>query len=85
MMIMDGFDDCVLGISYGVDVDTRVVYSQRKVIDKLISQGMTEDEAQEYFDFNMLGAYINDPMPVFFEPMPLDVIQDLYSTLGSDD
>lgn len=40
-------------------------YSVDKVISKLISQGMTHEEAEEYFDFNQLGAYVGEYTPCF--------------------
>lgn len=49
----DGFDEAILGYD---SKNLRVVYSVSKCIDILIKQGMTEEEAFEYFYFNIEGA-----------------------------
>jgi hypothetical protein len=50
----DGFDDCIIG----VEGDTsRLVYSTQLCIQKLIkNEGMTREDAEEYFSFNIQGA-----------------------------
>jgi hypothetical protein len=59
----DGFDDCVIGVT-----DNRIlVYSVEKCIAKLISEGMTEEEAMEYFNFNVSGAYVGEYTPIWVE------------------
>lgn len=66
MMKMDGFDDCILGVSYGIDQENRIVYDLEKVIDQLIADGMTAEEALEYHEYNQLGAYVPGA-PVFLD------------------
>ena len=64
MMFMDGFDNCLIGT---VMLGTKVVacYDVALVIKQHMSDGMTEDEAWEYFEFNQLSAYVGDNSPVF--------------------
>jgi hypothetical protein len=39
-------------------------------IDILIQRdGMSFDEAEEYIEYNVLGAFVGDRMPVFMYPM----------------
>ena len=63
-LVADGFDDCIRGI---VRIFNRnlVLYDTEKVIDKLEQQGMTHDEAIEYFEFNIVGAYMGEGTPGF--------------------
>lgn len=43
------------------------IYSQRKVIKILMRQGMSREEAEEYFSYNIAGAFIGDQTPVFLQ------------------
>jgi len=67
MMFMDGFDDAIVGVCYQYGRPPVVAYSLRKVITKLMEDGMTEEEALEYWEFNQLGAYMGENTPVFIE------------------
>jgi hypothetical protein len=42
-----------------------VAYDTNKVIALFVKEGMTEDEAVEYFEFNVLGAYVGPNTPVY--------------------
>ena len=58
----DGFDDAVIGI----DTDSmRLIYSVQKCIEVLKKHGMDEMEAVEYFEFNVLGAYVGEKTPIW--------------------
>ena len=42
------------------------VYSKRKCLDVLVERDeMSRDEALEFFDFNVSGAYVGENTPVF--------------------
>ena len=47
LMLMDGFDDCILGICESFGGESVVAYDYDKVIASLESQGMTYEEAVE--------------------------------------
>jgi len=64
----DGFDECVIGVAniwrdqMTVEV---LVYSADSMINQLmINDGMSDEEAEEYFLFNIEGAYIGIDTPV---------------------
>jgi len=66
MIFMDGFDDCLIGtcISYG---NAPVAcYDVDKVVESHIQSGMTPQEAWEYLEYNQLGSFVGEGMPVFF-------------------
>lgn len=65
LLLMDGFDDCILGVGSRFGSEEFVIYDLSKVIAQLESQGMTHDEAVEYHCFNQLGAYVGDHTPAF--------------------
>ena len=64
---MDGFDDCIIGVCHRFGFDPLIAYDRDKVVDKLVSQGMTQEQAVEFYEFNHLGAYMGDHTPVFIE------------------
>lgn len=64
-LFADGFEDALLGI--GIHFSKHVaIYSYSKCVSILVNRdGMTEDEAHEYMDFNVLGAYVGEYTPIF--------------------
>jgi hypothetical protein len=57
-----GFDDAIIGFD---EVGRRLVYDMDRVIDILVLDGMTYDEAVKYYDFEILDAYIGEGTPIF--------------------
>ena len=66
VLLADGFEDAFVGIGrqFGKPVG---VYDKIKCIQILINDGMSEDEANEYFSFNVEGAYVGESTPIFLE------------------
>jgi len=54
--LMDGYDDCIIGICNRFGMESIVLYDQEKVIEKLMQDGMTCEEALEFFEYNQLGS-----------------------------
>ena len=46
------------------DASLRVVYSANKIID-ILSEEMTHEEAEEFYEYNILGAYMGDMTPIY--------------------
>jgi hypothetical protein len=66
LMIMDYFDNCIIGVIKGIGNEDKVCYSYKKVIAKLMREDeMSEEDAIEHFYFNMMGAYVGEHTPVF--------------------
>lgn len=65
MLVMDGYDDCILGIVERLGQPPIYCYDKEKVIEKLKSDGRTEDEAVDFFYFNQAGAWMGDTTPCF--------------------
>ena len=78
LSLMDGFADAFVGLgrAYGKPVG---VYSKRKIIDILTQGGETEEEAEEYYQYNIAGAYIGNTTPVIIDDMedPVRVLTSL--------
>jgi hypothetical protein len=61
----DVFDACVIGIAERINLRV-AAYDTNKVIQALMDhQGMEQDEAEEYFDFNIAGSWVGEGSPVF--------------------
>ena len=46
------------------DASLRVVYSANKIIE-ILSEEMTHEEAEELYEYNILGAYMGDMTPIY--------------------
>lgn len=66
-MFADGFDGAIIGVSERFGSEPIIFYDKNKVIKKLQSQGMTYEEALEYYDFNIVGAYVGEKTPGFID------------------
>ena len=57
----DNFDDAIIG----TDCNGKLVYDINKMIEILVTRDeMSEEDAIEYLDFNILNAYVGDMTPV---------------------
>lgn len=63
-IFFSGFDDSIIGIGGVQHAPPVVIYSMQKIIENLIREGMSEEDALEYFGFNVQGAYLGDHTPV---------------------
>jgi len=62
----DGYDDCCVGLAEGFGSEYRLTYSRRAIIEKMMERdGMCAFDAMEYFQFNIIGAYLGEGMPLF--------------------
>jgi hypothetical protein len=59
----DGFDDAIIGID---DASMRLIYLVDKCIRILIDvEGMTEEDAVEYFNYNTKCAWVGEQTPIW--------------------
>lgn len=69
VILADGFELAFLGCGYSYS-GSYAIYHMGNSIDILMQRdGMSFDEAEEYIEFNVLGAFVGDRMPVFMYPM----------------
>ena len=66
MLFADGYDGAIEGVVWDGE-RTRVVYRMEAVLEILMDQGMTYDEASEYFDFNVAGSHMGVYTPLYLE------------------
>jgi len=65
MIKMDGYDDCIVGVIKGAGQETKICYDVNLVIQRLMDDGLSEEEAIEFFEFNQIGSYVGESTPVF--------------------
>lgn len=63
LLFYDGHDNAILGLGRKFN-SFSIIYSTKKVIENLMSD-MDYDDAIEYFEFNIAGAYVGDATPTF--------------------
>ena len=62
-----GYDKAIAGVVWDGE-RTRVVYKTEEILKILMDRdGMTYDEASEFFDFNVAGAYMGEYTPLYME------------------
>ena len=66
MLFADGYDSAIEGVVWDGE-RTRVVYRMESILEILMDQGMTYDEASEYFDFNVAGSHMGVYTPLYLE------------------
>lgn len=67
-LFADGLEEAFIGIGYQTTTPL-AIYSTKKVIACLMKQGMDFNSAMEYFDFNIIGAYVGESTPIFLDDM----------------
>ena len=71
-LLMDGFDEALIGFSQRINEPLLAVYSWEKMMDVCMSRdGMTDEEADEYISFNCIGAWIGEQTPIIVMPLSI--------------
>ena len=61
ILLADGFNDALVGVTS----KNIAVYDINKCFKVLIKQGMSEEDAIDFFYFNVEGAYVGEPPPIY--------------------
>jgi hypothetical protein len=59
-LVLDGFDKAIIGVE---EKNMLLIYSVRKCL-KILEKQMSEEEAIEYFYYNVVGSYVADKSPI---------------------
>lgn len=62
--MLTGFDSAFIGIVEGFH-GMICVYDKHKILKRIMRDGLSWDEAEEHFDFNIGGAYVGNDTPLF--------------------
>tara|TARA_Y100001938_G_scaffold151147_1_gene246560 strand:- start:7162 stop:7398 length:237 start_codon:yes stop_codon:yes gene_type:complete len=62
----DGLDEAIIGVGLQFDKPDRLIYDYDKCVDILIKKNnWTDEEAIEWMEFNVRGAYVGERTPIF--------------------
>jgi formylmethanofuran dehydrogenase subunit E len=70
----DGFEDALVGCTYGANVVA--VYDINKMIEVLIEEGMEYEDAVEFLNYNVVGAYVGEKTPQYINFVTQEVYND---------
>ena len=76
VLLVDGHDNAIIGVSPGDDGYV-AVYDREQIVENLCEQGMMLEEAQDFYEFNILGSNFGSKTPVY-----VDTIEDDDSMYG---
>lgn len=65
----DGLDGAVIGFD---EKSERLIYSVTKIIEILMSDGMSDEDALDYYYYNIAGAYVGEKTPIYCFDFLLD-------------
>jgi len=87
-ILYDGLDDALVGITARCGTDAIALYDREKCIEIFMASGMSNQEAEEYFCFNVEGCYAGPHTPFIasFDLHPIGIrypVEDLQVSAGS--
>lgn len=69
-LFLDEYDACIVGVAERFGVGPVAAYDYDAIIEKLVADGLTYDDAVEHFEFNIIGAWVGDSTPIFVRKIP---------------
>jgi hypothetical protein len=67
-LLCDGFDEAIIGMAERINLVPVVAYDVNKMLEIMVERdGMTYEDAMEYFNFNILGAWLGENTPVYIQ------------------
>ena len=74
-VLLDGFENSIIGIIEEFGNGPRILYSKSKIINILCERDlMTESDAEEFYDYNIIGLHAGDQNAVFLD-LPIKPIK----------
>ena len=71
-LLMDGFEHAIIGFSQRINEPLLAVYNHDLMIQTLMQRdGMTYDEADEYIEYNCIGAWVGEQTPIIVKPIAM--------------
>lgn len=64
-LLADGLEDAYLGYVINTHHKSVAVYDADKCVEIMMRDGLTEEEAAEYLEFNTFCAYVGENGPLF--------------------
>jgi hypothetical protein len=67
LLLFDGFDEAIIGVGIQFSNQPVVIYSQAKIIQILIDDGATHEEAHDHYGFNIAGSWVGNQTPMILQ------------------
>ncbi len=82
----NGLEDAIIGIGSRINMPDVLIYSYNKCVKIFMEkEGWTHEEAVEWMDFNVVGAWVGETTPIFVHEIPSDQkIDEFLEELGFD-
>jgi len=78
VLLCDGLEKAFVGICYRFNQEPIAIYDIDKIIQIYCRRdGMTHEEAEEFFQFNVIGAWVGDRTPAFIKKMTITQFNEL--------
>ena len=62
-VLLEGFDEAIAGVVSRGGKSPCAAYDQEIMLEVLLREGLTMEEAIEHFDFNVAGSWMGDRTP----------------------
>lgn len=66
VLFADGFDEALIGTGRRINGSLIAIYDRNKCVE-ILSRDMSPEEAEEYFSFNVEGAWVGEATPMFIQ------------------
>lgn len=74
-ILADGLEDAFMGVVFGKMREPVVCYDRAKCIAIFMTRdGMSAEEAEENFGFNVIDAWVGEGTPVFLETLSFSTV-----------
>jgi|TARA_A100001388_G_scaffold260909_1_gene229358 hypothetical protein len=82
----NGLEDAIIGVGSRMNMPDVLIYSYNKCVKIFMErEGWTHEEAIEWMDFNVVGAWVGETTPIFVHEIPSDQkIDEFLEELGFD-
>ncbi len=75
-ILLDGLESAIIGVVEEFGNGRRILYSKAKILKILEERDlMTQSEAEEFFDYNILGLYAGEQNAVFLD-LEIEPVED---------
>jgi hypothetical protein len=65
------FDEAIIGVAERCGMQAVTCYDRTKCID-ILARDMPREDAEEFFEFNTIGAYLGEFTPMFVDMRPAE-------------
>jgi len=82
----NGLEDAIIGVGSRMNMPDVLIYSYNKCVKIFMEkEGWTHEEAIEWMDYNVVGAWVGETTPIFVHEIPSDQkIDEFLEELGFD-